>query len=73
MNVRDCVDMYDGGIRYVDDYIGRLIEKTKQLGIYNDLMLVVVSDHGEHLRNITGCHFIIGMVKIIMRSILRFL
>ncbi len=47
-NVRDCVDMYDGGIRYVDGYIGRLIARTKQLGIYNDLMLVVVSDHGEH-------------------------
>ena len=48
LNVRDCVDMYDGGIRYVDDYVGRLIDKTKQLGIYNNLMIVVVSDHGEH-------------------------
>ena len=47
-NVNDCVDMYDGGIRYVDDYIGRLIDKTKQLGIYHNLMFIVVSDHGEH-------------------------
>jgi len=57
MNIRDCVDMYDGGIRYVDDYIGRLIEKTKQLGIYNDLMLVVVSDHGEHFAEHNGMPF----------------
>ena len=28
LNVKDCVDMYDGGIRYVDDYIRRLIDKT---------------------------------------------
>ena len=48
LNVNDCVDMYDGGIRYVDRHIGRLIEKTKQLGIYNDLMFIVLSDHGEH-------------------------
>ena len=47
-NVSDCVDMYDGGINYVDQYIGRIIDKTKQLGIYNDLMIIVVSDHGEH-------------------------
>lgn len=48
LNVVDCVAMYDGGIHYVDRYIGRLIDKTKQLGIYNDLMFIVVSDHGEH-------------------------
>jgi len=48
LNVSDCVDMYDGGIHYVDQYIGKLIDKTKQLGIYNDLMFIVLSDHGEH-------------------------
>lgn len=47
-NVENCVDLYDGGIRYVDRYIGKLMEKCKQLGIYDDVMLVVVSDHGEH-------------------------
>jgi arylsulfatase A-like enzyme len=48
LNVSDCVDMYDGGIHYVDQFIGRIIDKAKQLGIYNDLMFIVVSDHGEH-------------------------
>ncbi len=57
MNVRDCVDMYDGGIHYVDDYIGKLIDKTKQLGIYNDLMFVVLSDHGEHFAEHNGMPF----------------
>jgi len=46
--VKDCIDLYDGGIRYVDRYIGRLIETCRRLGIYDDMMLVVVSDHGEH-------------------------
>ncbi|MFC2155560.1 sulfatase [Acidobacteriota bacterium] len=47
-NVKNCVDLYDGGIRYVDRYIGRLIEECKRLGIYDDMMLIIVSDHGEH-------------------------
>jgi arylsulfatase A-like enzyme len=60
-NVNDCKALYDGGIRYVDQYIGSLINKCKQLGIYRDLLFVVVSDHGEHFaehyRNeFYGCH-----------------
>jgi len=47
-NREDCVTLYDSGIHYVDRYIGKIIEKTKHLGIYKDLMFIVVSDHGEH-------------------------
>jgi arylsulfatase A-like enzyme len=45
---KHCVALYDSGIRYVDRYIGDIINKTKQLGIYHNLMFIVVSDHGEH-------------------------
>jgi arylsulfatase A-like enzyme len=44
----DCVTLYDSGIYHVDRYIGKIIEKTKQLGIYKKLMIIVVGDHGEH-------------------------
>lgn len=44
----DCVTLYDGGIHYVDRYIGKIIDKAKQLGIYKRLMFIVLSDHGEH-------------------------
>ena len=47
-NRDDCVTLYDSGIHHVDQYIGKIIEKTKQLGIYEELMFIVVSDHGEH-------------------------
>jgi arylsulfatase len=40
---------YDGGIRYVDSCLGALIEDLKILGLYDDLFLVVTSDHGEAL------------------------
>jgi choline-sulfatase len=47
-NARDCQALYDGGIRYVDRYIGKIAAQLKQLGIYRQAMIIVVSDHGEH-------------------------
>lgn len=47
-NVNDCVALYDSGIRYVDSYIGKLVSHFKQMGIYDDLLIIVLSDHGEH-------------------------
>jgi arylsulfatase A-like enzyme len=47
-NVEDCIALYDGGIQYVDRYIGRIISLAKRLGIYQNLMVIVTSDHGEH-------------------------
>jgi len=47
-NPVDCMALYDSGIYQVDIYIGEIIEKLKKLGIYNELMFIVVSDHGEH-------------------------
>jgi len=47
-NVDDCMALYDSGIRCVDQYIGKLIKKLKELGIYHNVLLVIFSDHGEH-------------------------
>jgi len=47
-DAQGCRALYDGGIRYVDEYVGKLLAKTKEMGIFNHLMIIVVSDHGEH-------------------------
>ena len=39
--------LYDGEVRYVDDNIDRLIANVKDLGIYDDALIVLTSDHGE--------------------------
>jgi arylsulfatase A-like enzyme len=39
---------YDTAIRYVDDAIGRMVEKLKKLGIYDDTAIVISADHGEN-------------------------
>jgi arylsulfatase A-like enzyme len=45
---QNIIDLYDGGIRYTDEaLIKTLIEGLKALNIYNNTMLIILSDHGE--------------------------
>ena len=39
--------LYDGEVRYTDDFVGKLIEKIDALGFSNDTLVVITSDHGE--------------------------
>lgn len=45
---RHCMDLYDGGIYRVDQGVGRLMEDLKKMGLYKNMMIILVSDHGEH-------------------------
>lgn len=38
---------YDGEIRYVDYYLGKLLSKLKELGINDNTLLIIMADHGE--------------------------
>ena len=53
-------DLYAGSVNFVDDFIGRLIARLKKLGIYDDTMIVFLSDHGESLgeRGYVGHNFV---------------
>ncbi len=46
-DLRHLIDLYVAGIRQLDDELGRLIQGLKDLGVYQDTLVVVVSDHGE--------------------------
>ncbi|MFC6723401.1 sulfatase [Halobium palmae] len=52
------VDGYDVGIRYMDEYVGDLIDLLKEQGVYEDTVIVVSADHGENLGelNVYGDH-----------------
>ncbi|HJL24680.1 MAG TPA: sulfatase, partial [Polyangiaceae bacterium LLY-WYZ-15_(1-7)] len=39
--------LYDGEIEYWDEHFGALIDDLKRRGLYEDLTIVVTSDHGE--------------------------
>jgi len=39
--------LHDGEITYHDKYLGVFVERLKALGLYDDVIFVVTSDHGE--------------------------
>ena len=47
---QQLVDLYDAGIAYADDQLGRLLAGLDALGLADDTLVVVLSDHGEQFR-----------------------
>ncbi|HUY64437.1 MAG TPA: sulfatase [Acidimicrobiales bacterium] len=41
--------LYRRSIRYMDDWLGRILETLEQHGLLEDTVVVVTSDHGENL------------------------
>jgi arylsulfatase A-like enzyme len=44
------IDQYDGAIAYIDAQIGSLVDELNRLSLYENTILIVVSDHGEEFR-----------------------
>ncbi|GMW03776.1 MAG: hypothetical protein AMXMBFR84_49100 [Candidatus Hydrogenedentota bacterium] len=44
---QSTIDRYDEEIAYTDFQIGRLMERIKEQGLYDDTLILVLSDHGE--------------------------
>ncbi len=44
---RDLIDLYDAEIAFNDHHFGQLIERLKELNLYDNSLIVLVSDHGE--------------------------
>ncbi|MCL4234430.1 MAG: sulfatase [Deltaproteobacteria bacterium] len=40
-------DLYLAEVRYVDENVARLVARLKRLDLYDDALIVVLSDHGE--------------------------
>jgi arylsulfatase A-like enzyme len=55
---RQWVDGYDVGVRYMDDYIGRLLDLLEEAGVREETLIVLTADHGENLGelNVYGDH-----------------
>lgn len=47
-------ELYDGEISFWDRHFGALIEALKDRGVYDDLTLVITSDHGEEFMDHGG-------------------
>jgi arylsulfatase A-like enzyme len=41
--------LYDGSLAYADHYVGQVVAKLEELGILDETIIVIMSDHGEAL------------------------
>jgi len=48
VKLKECLDGYDCGIRYMDEYIGRILDALKAKGVLEETAIIVTSDHGEN-------------------------
>lgn len=48
-HLESLTDQYDTAIRYTADQLGGLFKHLKKLGLYDDALIIVTSDHGEEL------------------------
>ncbi|KPL06818.1 sulfatase, partial [bacterium SM23_57] len=51
-NIEDLtqlIDGYDIGIRIADDHVGIILDALKERGVWEDLVIIISSDHGENL------------------------
>lgn len=48
-DLRTMIDGYDCGIRHMDEHIGTLISKLKEMAVWDDLVVIVTADHGENM------------------------
>ena len=42
-------DHYDGGLAYLDDRLGAMLDALDEAGVLENTIVVLVADHGEHL------------------------
>ena len=53
---RQLNSQYDCALAYLDEHVGRLIDRLREMRRYDDALVIVVSDHGEAFgeRNLVG-------------------
>ncbi len=48
-DLRQFIDGYDCGVRYMDEHIGRLFLALSEQGVLEELAIIISADHGENL------------------------
>ncbi len=48
-DLKKLFDGYDAGIKYADDAVGEILAILKEQGIYEDMAIIMSTDHGENM------------------------
>ena len=65
--LRQAMAMYCGQIRYVDDQVGRVLDKLEALGILDETVILFWSDHGEFIGDFGVTHKMPAFFECLMR------
>jgi hypothetical protein len=49
-DLRHFIALYDGGIRYTDEKIGEFLSYLREVGVYEQTLIIITSDHGEEFK-----------------------
>ncbi|HUU58009.1 MAG TPA: sulfatase [Phycisphaerae bacterium] len=71
---RMWIDGYDCGIRYADEWCGRILDALADQGVLDDTVIIVTSDHGENMGElgVIGDHAVADHVTSRVPMIVRF-
>ncbi len=47
-SLKKWIDGYDTAVRYVDDAVGRLFDRLRAAGVWEDTAVIISADHGEN-------------------------
>ncbi len=67
------VDGYDTGISFADEAVGMLLSKIDEYGLYEDMAIIITSDHGENQGelNVYGDHQIADLITCRVPMIIK--
>lgn len=65
--IRYLKSLYDGEVAYTDQRVGEIIETLQRNGLYEDTMIIITADHGEHF----GEHGFWSHVASLYREVVR--
>ena len=54
--IREYAAIYHGMVKYIDDQVGRILKSLDELGLADNILVVLTSDHGDTV----GAHGCIG-------------
>jgi len=46
-DLQHIISLYDGEIKFTDHYLGQIIKKLKDLGTFENTLIIVTADHGD--------------------------
>jgi arylsulfatase A-like enzyme len=71
-SLEHIIALYDGEIAYTDYHLGELFRRLKNIGIWEETLLVLLSDHGEEFQEHGSVHHMRTLYEEVLRVPLIF-